>query len=330
MGPRDGALRLVEDPSAGFAGREEEIIRRLLEAAPDAGRHHPPPHPAARPGDDAAVIAEGEVVTVDLMVEGVHWDERCAPEDLGWKLVAVNASDIGAMGCRPTWALLGLSLPASRSGDWLTAFARGLGEGLRHVGAELVGGDTTGSRGPVALSLTMAGRGPRPVGRSGARAGEDLWVSGALGMAAAGFLDDEPAGLRWWRRPRPPVELGARLGEEGLVSAMMDLSDGLRRDLDRLCRASALGAEVEAASLPLHPPLGALPREAGLARAVSFGEDYQLLFSAGADRRARILALGEELEVAVHRIGRLVERPGARLDGGGWPAPLFEHFPPPG
>jgi len=306
---------------------EASLIQTVLRHRPTASRHRLPAASFARPGDDAALVGLGLVVTVDAMVEGVHWDDRCSAEDVGWKLAAVNASDIGAMGCRPTWALLTLSVPAPADGAWVEAFAHGLGLGLGHFGAQLVGGDTTRSPGPRLLTLTMAGEGARPVGRDGGRPGDELWVTGTLGEAAAGFFEGQPAGLAWLRRPVPPVELGAALGELGLVHAMMDLSDGLLRDLPRLCAASGTGATVDAAALPAGPALAGLSAETRLARQVAFGDDYQLLIAAAPATRPALLERAAALGVALHCVGHLDAAPGLRLQGGPWPRPDFDHFP---
>ncbi len=325
---------MPEEPNDPEPPQEASIIATVLAHCPPLGRHRPPVHPAAVPGDDAALIQAGQVVTVDIMVEGVHWDRRCEAEDVGAKLVAVNASDIAAMGCRPTWALLGLSLPASIPRAWVDAFARGLGAGLARCGAVLVGGDTTGSTGPITLSLTMAGQagtgqGDPVIARSGARPDQDIWVSGTLGAAAAGFFDDDPAGLAWWRRPEPPLELGPRLAQAGLASAMMDLSDGLSADLARLCAASGLGAQVDPSLLPLHESLDPQDPRA-LSQAVAFGEDYQLLFTASPAARDELLDLGRSLGLRLTRIGQTTARTALLFGQQGWPAPLFSHFPEPG
>jgi thiamine-monophosphate kinase len=272
-------------------------------------------------GDDAALLRDGTTVTVDTMVEGVHWDDRLAPDDVGWKLVAVNASDLGAMGAQPEWALLALSLPTPLDRSWVAAFSRGLHAGLTHFGAVLIGGDTTRSPGPINASLTMGGRGAA-IARSTAQPGDDLWVSGTLGRAAAGFFRDHPDGLAWLRRPIPPVQLGIALAADGGVTAMMDLSDGLAKDLTRLCAASGLGATVDPAALPLADGNG--PR--GLAEGVAFGEDYELLFTSPRDRASAIHAVARRCGATVSRIGGLHIGAGAHLSGAEWPAATFSHF----
>ncbi len=274
-------------------------------------------------GDDAAVLPDGSVVTVDTMVEGTHWDARLTPADVGWKLVAVNVSDIAAMGATPTWAVLALTLPAPMDRAWVDGFARGVGEACAAFGVALVGGDTT--RGPVrTLSLTMGGAPTRaPVLRSGGQPGDDLWVTGSLGRAAEAMLADTPslAALAHLRRPVPPLAFAGALGASGCVHAMMDLSDGLRADLARLCAASGVGARVDAQALPGNAPL---------AWRTSYGEDYELLFTSPRAARDAIASSADMHSISLHRIGVLTSAPDVALDGHSdapaWPAPRFTHF----
>ncbi len=188
---------------------ESHIIRTLLRST-----RGPVRDPRA-PGHDGVVVdgARGhEVVAIDTLVEGVHFDGRLDPADVGWKSVAVNVSDIGAMGALPTWALLSLALPGPLDRSWLDGFAEGLHAALDHWAVRLVGGDTVRSPGPVVVTLSIAGdaRGDVP-GRGGARAGDALWVTGRLGRASAGF-----AGIgdsHWLRRPEPfPAQWDPKLG----------------------------------------------------------------------------------------------------------------------
>ena len=274
-------------------------------------------------GDDAAVLSAGRTLTTDLLVEGVHFDERLSPADVDWKAVAANVSDLGAMGARPEWALLGLSLPEPLDMAWVHDFASGLAEALAHWELRLVGGDTTRSPGPRVVSVTVGGTTHEPVTRAGARIGDDLWVSGTLGAAAAGF--GRGAGeARWLRRPEPPVALGIALADARLAHAMMDLSDGLATDHPRLCAASGVGARIDAASLPIDPT--ALQGPTPLREAVAWGEDYQLLFAAHPENRGAIEAVGLRLGVALHRVGEVTEAPACRLEPGPWPAAAFRHF----
>ncbi|MFZ5478486.1 MAG: thiamine-phosphate kinase [Myxococcota bacterium] len=268
-------------------------------------------------GDDAAVLASGEVVTTDTMVEGVHWDARLDPADVGWKLVAVNVSDVGAMGATPTWATLALTLPAPLDRAWVEAFASGVREACDRWGVSLVGGDTT--RGPARVAtLTMAGAATRPVSRAGGRPGDRLYVTGTLGLAAEGLLSATPSpGARaWLRRPCPPVAFGAAIAP--YASAMMDLSDGLSRDLHRLCAASGCGADVRSA---------ALPGEGPIAWRTSFGEDYELLFAAPPEHAGAVESVATMLGVSITGIGALTAGRAVLLDGGAaWPPLLFSHF----
>jgi len=256
------------------------------------------------------------------MVEGTHWDTRLSPEDVGWKLVAVNVSDVAAMGAVPRWCTLALSLPRPLDLAWVEAFARGLRAACTRWGVELVGGDTT--RGPTrVLTLTMQGRAARPVLRSSARAGDDLWVSGALGRSAEAMLAAAPSALAvaWLRRPDPPLALGVTLAERGLARAMMDLSDGLHADLARMCGASGVGARVDARRVPGVGPL---------AWRVAYGEDWELCFAGAREDRNAICRVGKELGVALSRIGCFTNDPALRLEGYDgaprWPATLFSHF----
>ncbi len=275
-------------------------------------------------GDDGAVLADGTVVTVDTMVEGVHWDQRLSAADVGYKLVATNVSDLDAMGARPSWAVLALSLPAPLDRDWVSAFFAGFAAARTRWPFVLAGGDTTRATGPRVASLTLAGRAARPCLRAGASPGEDIWVSGELGLAAEGYASPcpRPEARAALQRPPVPAPLGARLAEEGLASAMIDLSDGLARDLARLCRASRVGALVDPAALPTRTSLG---------EAVAFGEDYQLCFTAPPSRRALIESLSSAAGVAVTAIGTTTPEPEIRLLGHeGWPSPSFDHFEEPG
>ena len=274
-------------------------------------------------GDDGAALQDGTVLTTDLMVEGVHFDDKLSPADIGWKVVAVNVSDLGAMGARPRWALLGLSLPRPLDMAWVRSFSEGLGAALTHWELDLLGGDTTASPGPRVVSLTVGGEARQAVTRSGALPGDDLWVTGTLGAAAAGFRRDGP-GRDWLRRPDPPVSFGIALAEAGLVDAMMDLSDGMATDLPRLCEASGVGATVDTSTLPLHE--GTLDAVDPLQDALAWGEDYQLLFTAPGAHRAAIQTCARLHQVRVTRIGRMDERLGCRLSSGPWPQAAFTHF----
>ncbi len=294
-------------------------------------------HPAARGlADDAAVLEVGGetlVLTHDMIVEGVHFLARDPPGDVAWKLVAVNLSDLAAKGARPLGVLLGFTLGEEA---WDRAFAAGLGGALSAFGLALLGGDTVAAPegAPRTLGLTAIGRAAGPVpARSGARPGDLLWVSGTIGDAGAGLrileggLDGPDALVERYRNPRPRLEAGERLAP--IVSAMMDVSDGLLIDAARMAAASGCAARIELDSLPLSEAYLAFLGETRL-EAATAGDDYELLFAADPSKAAALLALGEELGLPFSRIGRFEAGAGLALTDRGEPVPLpaklgFEH-----
>lgn len=231
-------------------------------------------HPAARNlDDDAAVLdvgGEALVITHDMMVEGVHFLSGQDPADVAWKLVATNISDLAAKGAEPVGVLLGYQLSG---GD--ARFLEGLGQALEHYGAALLGGDTVGGTGPQALGLTAIGRAThRPVpSRGGARAGDRLWVTGALGGAMIGLeaLRSGSGDSSAYRRPQARLAEGIALAPQ--VTAMMDVSDGLLLDASRMARASGVCLAIDSAAVPLACP------ESRRAEALRWGDDYELLFT---------------------------------------------------
>ena len=274
------------------------------------------------------------VLTKDLLVEGVHYRADDPPEDVAWKLLAVNLSDLAAKAARPVGVLLGFTLADE---GWDAAFAEGLGAALEAFGVPLLGGDTVAAAGPRVLSLTAIGEAEGPVpSRTGAKAGDLLWVSGSIGDAGLGlamlkgeFAPDETL-VRRYRRPRPRLEAGLILGP--VVTAMMDVSDGLLIDATRMAHASSVGVTIDLEGVPLSDTfLAALAgaREARL-RAATAGDDYELLFAAPADASAQILRLAEEIGLALTRIGRFEEGAGLSLSQAGEAVPLpprlgYEH-----
>lgn len=276
------------------------------------------------PGDDAAVLPGGVVVSVDTLVEGVHFDERLSAEDVGFKAVAVSVSDMAAMGATPTWMLLSISAPVGFTER--DAIAEGVAEAAFKWNVSLIGGDTTRSPGPLVLSVTMAGVASAPVTRTGARPGDHVWVSGFPGLAGAGYLLDDPpaAALTALRRPNPPVGLATALAQAGLVSAMMDLSDGLAVDLVRLARASSVGIRLISARIPIHP---AIAEHDPVSLALSGGDDYQLTFTAPVRSVDALHSLAHEHDVVLTRIGTVTDDHVCVLDDRDWPAPAFSHFP---
>ena len=284
---------------------------------PEAAGHASvaPDGPLLGIGDDCALLQlpPGEVLAVssDMLVAGRHFFEGTDPQAIGHKSLAVNLSDLAAMGAQPLGFTLALALPAVDAG-WLRAFSTGLLALASRAACPLVGGDTI--RGPLTIAVTVMGRVPDGLAlrRDGARPGDDIWVSGALGGAAlavvqrsrGGPVDAGAARLLDWPMPRLATGLGLR----GIASAAMDLSDGLAGDLGHLLAASgrrlgqALGAELQAGDLPLAPSLQALPKLEALNLALHGGDDYELLFTAAPAEAGHI----RNLCPAARCIGRIV------------------------
>lgn len=285
--------------------------------------------------DDAALLGEQPgsetVITVDAMVAGVHFLSEDPPDLVARKLIRVNLSDLAAKGARPFAVLLAAAFPRGVGRDWLTAFARGLEQDITEFGIALIGGDTVATPGPLTLSLTALGRVPagQALLRSGAKPGDELWLSGSLGdgalglLAAQGLLTGVDAEADAYladryRLPRPRSGLGPRL--LGLASAAMDVSDGLVQDLGHLCRASGVGAIIEVDRLPL----SVAARQAvdgdqtRLVSVLTGGDDYELLFAAPPACAQSLHVLAGETGVALTAIGSIVSAPGVTvLDAAG-------------
>ena len=272
-------------------------------------------------GDDAALLRPRPgmqlAVSTDMLVAGTHFFADTGPEDLGWKTLAVNVSDLAAMGATPRWAFLALALPAADEA-WIAAFARGFFACADTHGVDLAGGDTT--RGPLTLSVTIIGEVPQgeAITRAGGRPGDDLWVSGQPGMAALGLAAlrgearistaGSAACIAALQRPQARVALGLAL--RGIATAMLDVSDGLLGDLGHILECSATGAVIDVGALPLGA-LRATGADEALARRclLGGGDDYELLFATPAARRADVEALAGQLGLALHRIGALTSEP---------------------
>lgn len=239
------------------------------------------------------------MLTHDAMAEGVHFLPGQDPADVAWKLIASNMSDLAAKGAEPIGVLLGYQMGADDA-----RFLEGLAEALAHFGAALLGGDTISASGAQVLGLTAIGRAThRPVpSRSGARAGDALYITGPVGAAMLGLeaLQAGSGDSLAYRRPLALLAQGQALAPH--VSAMMDVSDGLLLDAARMARASGITLAIDSAAVPLAAP------ESRRAEALRWGEDYQLLFCAAADA---------DLPVSATRIGTVLESSATplRLDG---------------
>ncbi|KRE88610.1 thiamine-monophosphate kinase [Frateuria sp. Soil773] len=301
-------------------------------------------------GDDAALLAvpEGQelAVAIDTLVEGVHFPRDTSPADIGWKALAVNLSDLAAMGASPAWALLALTLPRPASAEAAQAFVDGFAEGFERLAQPhrlaLVGGDTT--RGPLAVSVAVHGFVPpgKALRRAGAKAGDAVLVTGTLGDAAAGLrLLQSGAGIpagdprrdylvERLNRPEPRLAAGMALRER--ASACLDVSDGLLADLGHLCAESGVGAEIDSALLPRSPALlGLFDDDGARDFALSGGDDYELCFTVPAARVAEVQADLARLGCGATRIGRIVDGSGVRVRGadGAWLEPArqgWDHF----
>jgi thiamine-monophosphate kinase len=269
----------------------------------------PTHHTVLGVGDDGALIRPAAgcelVLSTDMLVAGTHFLPDADAESLGWKTLAVNLSDMAAMGAQPRWALLAAALPAATE-SWLERFARGFFACAEAHDVDVIGGDTT--KGPRNFCVTIIGEVPvgRALLRSGAQVGDDIWVSGYPGRAALGLahlqgrvaLDAAQAAdcLSALHRPQPRVGLGLAL--RGIAHAAIDVSDGLLADLGHILTASSCAANLSFPELP-H---AALERECLLAG----GDDYELVFTAPPQRRGDLGALADELGLPLARIGEIV------------------------
>jgi thiamine-monophosphate kinase len=328
---------------------EDKLIEKIVAAVPSEGRL---PHLEARKhglrrgiGDDAAIFhAVGNmdwVYTCDSFLEGVHFLPKTTPPDsVGYKSLARATSDLAAMGASPRFFFMTLAFPSSRTGRWLDGFLQGVGHAARELGLRLAGGDTT--QFPlVSVSITVLGAIERnlAVPRSGAHPGDRIYVSGNLGGAQLGFeLLRRGLGKSTRLRsllqphlyPQIRLELGSWLARHRIASSMMDISDGLSTDLSRLCRASQVGARVDAGRIPCVP----IPESPALARlklnplqmALHGGDDYALLFTIPPAKRAQLRKapgfkdLAEIGEIASEKRILLVDRTGRAkpLASRGW------------
>ena len=273
-------------------------------------------------GDDAALVTPAQgcelAISVDMLIEGRHFETGVDPESLGHKTLAVNLSDMAAMAAKPRWALLAGALPRADA-TWLESFARGFFALADAHGVELIGGDTT--RGPLNLCVTILGEVPagRALRRGGARPRDSIWVTGRLGDAALALAhrrgevtldaDELAACTHALMRPEPRVDFALRL--RGLATAAIDVSDGLAGDLPHVLRASGVGAEIDIAAMPrsgaMERLLGGEARPTALQCLLAGGDDYELCFTAASENDDAIAARAREGHLAATRIGTIVE-----------------------
>jgi thiamine-monophosphate kinase len=272
-------------------------------------------------GDDAAVLGVPAgrqlAACTDTLVAGVHFPKAATPGDIGWKSLAVNLSDLAAMGAEPAWTLLSLTLPESDM-QFVERFADGFAELARKHDVALVGGDTT--QGPLSVTVTALGFVPTgsALTRGGARAGDAVFVTGTLGDAAGALQLLQDCGhvpralLARLQRPRPRIAEGILL--RGVASACIDVSDGLLADLGHVCRASGVAAELDADALPISSALAAkFDAETRRELALSGGDDYELCFTIPSAREAELLGAFARAGNKATRIGSIVAGSGVRV-----------------
>lgn len=293
--------------------------------------------------DDAALLEPTVgmqlVLAKDALVEGVHFLAHDPAEQIAQKLLRVNLSDMAAMGATPRGYLLALMRPKRLPPEWLGRFCQGLAEDQAAFGLTLLGGDTVVTPGPLTLSVTMLGEVPRgqALRRQGARAGDDIYVSGTLGngalglmvlqgrlsppMTASNFL------IQRYRLPEPRIGLGEAL--RGVAHAAIDISDGLIADLGHVLETSGLGAEIHTHHIPLSK--AAAPQRGALEAALAGGDDYELLFTAHPEQRPAIQAIGQQQGLPLTVIGRITDGHDLDiLDANGRPVEIdvtgWQHF----
>lgn len=298
---------------------EFDLIARYF--APEAGQRK---DVVVGIGDDAAVLEPPAgmqlVVSTDTLVSGVHFPAGTAPAAVGYKALAVNLSDLAAMGATPAWFTLNLSLPAADE-VWVADFARGLFELAREFRLQLIGGDTT--QGPLAITITVFGTVPQGTAlrRQGARPGDRVYVTGQLGDACLGLgvvratlnLPAEYHGYVVTRleRPSPRIREGERL--RGVASACIDLSDGLIADLGHIVAASGVGARIDLRRLPLSPAYDAAFAQVGWEAALAHGDDYELCFTVPPDKQMIFHRLLPQFACGFAHIGDIEPAKGIRV-----------------
>jgi len=294
---------------------EFDIIDKIFNIAANTGKHV-----ICGIGDDAAIVqvpaAHQLAVSTDTLVNGVHFFKDAKPFDIGFKSLAVNLSDMAAMGAEPLWVTLSLTLPDNDQ-IWLRQFAAGFFQLANKYAISLVGGDLT--RGPLSVTVQIMGIIPenKELRRSSAQAGDNIYITGQLGLAglALAVLKGEheitvpPADcLQRLYRPEPRIDVGLAL--RGIANAAIDISDGLAADLGHIIEMSTMGAEIELAALPVDGPLQQLSKDQAWFYALNSGDDYELCFTIPAKHEGRLNQIRQTLSCEIHCIGKITSGTG--------------------
>ena len=323
-GPETARIRAFLDGAGANAAPGDPAVTITLPVGDDAA--------AFRPPDDAQVV-----VSCDASVEGIHFRrEWMTWETIGYRAAASALSDLAAMAATPVGLVVSAALPPELDVEIAAALGRGVGEIAGRVGAEILGGDLVASPGPAFLDVTVLGYAAAPTTRRGVRPGDELWVTGELGAAAAALrdlergLEPDPRARRAFDRPRPRIDEALWLRDRARIHAAIDLSDGAMRDARNLAAASGVALEIEADRLPAAPALDGF-RQAPAAEhlLLAGGEDYELLFAVAAgamQETARAFAVAFDLPLT--RVGRAYDGEGLTVRGRLNPAlPVgFDHF----
>lgn len=310
--------QMTDQNRSEMSGGEFDFIDRFFRPLAGEG--------ALALGDDAALIDLAEdrelILSTDTLVEAVHFLPDDPAETISRKLLRVSLSDCAAMGARPRGYLMNISRPAAFDDQWFASFSAGLVQDQAIFNVHLLGGDTTSTRGPLVLSLTILGEVPRgkAVRRRGARPGDVLWVTGTIGDAALGLQAllgelPDPDGYLAGRYRIPQPRTGFPLGD--FAHAGMDISDGLVQDAGHLARQSEVHLEIDASAVPCSPQARAAG-EAWFETCLTGGDDYELLFTADESQTDAIMSASRQAGVPATRIGRVIPGSGvAVLDGEG-------------
>lgn len=314
-------------------GREFDLIRQILEqdaririASRVTGRPSPGGRVLSGPGGDCAVIAGRTIaISVDASVEDVHFRRAwITPQQIGYRAAAAALSDLAAVAASPIGLLVTLAVPASDVPDFALAIMAGVSEAADAAGASLLGGDVSRSTGPALIDVTVTGEPHGEITRGGATYGDELWVTGTLGASAVAVrewmagIEPSPEAVQAFTRPVPRIAEARWLAGRGVITAAIDLSDGLAGDARHLAAASAVRILLEAETIPIAAVVRTAARDdaGALALAIGGGEDHELCFAAPPDAVARLVPEFEKtFGVRLSRVGRVVEGEGVAIIG---------------